>query len=167
MVDTTERIVHPIPPVVDESCRILILGSFPSVKSRKEGFFYGHPQNRFWRMLAAVLSEKIPTTIQEKQSLLLRHHIAMWDVIASCEIRGSADASVRNAVPVDIGQITRNARINRVICNGTLAGKLYRQHLQQAAGMEAIVLPSTSPANAAWSLERLVEAWKPFLLDKM
>lgn len=167
MADTAERIVHPIPPVVDESCRILILGSFPSVKSRREGFFYGHPQNRFWRMLAAVLSEKIPTTIQEKHSLLLRHHIAMWDVIASCEIRGSADASVRNAVPVDIGQITRNARINRVICNGMLAGKLYRQHLQQAAGMEAIVLPSTSPANAAWSLERLVDAWKPFLLDKL
>lgn len=163
MADTAARIVHPIPPVVDESCRLLILGSFPSVKSREEGFFYGHPQNRFWRMLAAILSEDVPTTIAEKQSLLLRHHIALWDVIASCEIQGSSDTSVRNAMPVDIGRITRVAHIKGVICNGALAGRLYRRYLQPSLGMEGIVLPSTSPANAAWSLDRLIAAWKPFL----
>lgn len=164
MADTAERIVHPIPPVVDENCRILILGSFPSVKSRKEGFFYGHPQNRFWRMLAAVFSEERPTTIAEKQSLLLRHHIALWDVIAACEIRGSSDASIKDAAPVDIARITSSAHINRVICNGALAGRLYRRYLQPILGLEAIVMPSTSPANAAWSLERLTEAWKAALL---
>jgi len=155
-----ERITHPFPPVVDEHCRILILGSFPSVKSREDGFFYGHPQNRFWRMLARIFDESVPTSIPEKESLLLRHSIALWDVIASCEINGSSDASVRNAVPVNIAQVMETASIRRVICNGALAGKLYRQHLLPITGLEPLVLPSTSPANAAWSLERLAEAWR-------
>lgn len=163
MPNAAERVVHPFPPVVDENCRILILGSFPSVKSREEGFFYGHPHNRFWKMLAAVFQEERPISISDKKALLLRHHIALCDAIASCEICGSSDASVRNAVPVDIGQITQTARINRVICNGALAGKLYQRYLQPVTMMEAIVLPSTSPANAAWSLDRLMEAWRPFL----
>lgn len=154
---------HPFPPVVDAGCRTLILGSFPSVKSRENAFYYGHPQNRFWRMLAAVFDETVPASIAEKEALLLRHGIALWDVIASCEIIGSSDASVRNAVPVDIAQVTGVAPIRRIICNGALAAKLYRKHLMPLTGIEAIVAPSTSPANAAWSLERLTAEWRRLL----
>ena len=154
-----EHITHPFPPVVDENCRMLILGSFPSVRSREDGFFYGHPQNRFWRMLTAVLGEAVPQDIPAKKAMLLRHHIALWDVIASCEISGSSDASVKNAIPVDIAQVMDVAHIERVICNGALAGKLYKRYLLPSTGIEATVLPSTSPANASWSLERLIQAW--------
>ena len=154
-----EHIEHPFSPVVDENCRLLILGSFPSVKSREDGFFYGHPQNRFWKLLAEVFGEVVPTTIPEKRALLLRHHIALWDVIASCDIEGSSDASVKNSVPVDITIVTGVAPIEHVICNGALAGKLYKRYLQPRTGLEAVVLPSTSPANAAWSLDRLRDAW--------
>lgn len=155
---------HPFPPVADARCRTLILGSFPSVKSREQGFFYGHPQNRFWRMLAAVYGEEIPADIPQKKALLLRHHLALWDVIASCDITGSSDASIRNAVPVDIAQITDVAPIERVICNGALSGKLYRKHLLPLIGVEPLILPSTSPANAAWSLEKLAQVWKDALI---
>ena len=160
-----QKLEHPFPPVVDEACRILILGSFPSGKSREDGFFYGHPQNRFWKILAAICREKIPTDIQEKRMLLLRHHIALWDVIASCEIEGSSDASVRNAVPVDISLITNAATIERVICNGKLAAKLYHQHLEKLVGLPAVAMPSTSPANASCSLEKLIQAWQSALLQ--
>ena len=160
-----QQIEHPFPPVVDEECRILILGSFPSVKSREDGFFYGHPQNRFWKMLATIFREELPTDIQEKRTLLLRHHIALWDVIASCEIEGSSDASVRNAVPVDISLITNVAPIERVICNGKLAAKLYHQHLEKLVGLPAVAMPSTSPANASCSLEKLIQAWQSALLQ--
>lgn len=160
-----EHITHPFPPVVDENCRILILGSFPSVKSREDGFFYGHPQNRFWRLLAAVYGENTPGTIADKQAFLLRHHIALWDVIASCTIEGSSDASVKDAVPVDILKVTQRAKIEHIFCNGNLAGKLYQQHLQSVTGLPAKTLPSTSPANAAWSLPRLLSVWKPALTD--
>ncbi len=154
---------HPFPPVADESCRVLILGSFPSVKSRENAFFYGHPQNRFWRMLAAIFDEDVPVTAAEKTALLLRRHIALWDVIASCEITGSSDASVKNAVPVEIRRVTDAAPIERVICNGALAARLYRRHLQPVTGIEAAVGPSTSPANAAWSLSKLVDEWRRLL----
>ncbi|MGN0746535.1 MAG: DNA-deoxyinosine glycosylase, partial [Aristaeellaceae bacterium] len=153
------------PPVAGPESRTLILGSFPSVRSREEGFFYGHPRNRFWPMLAAIYHEETPLTIPEKQSLILRHGLALWDVIASCRIEGSSDASVRDAVPVDIARVTAIAPIERVICNGSLAGRLYAQHLQPALGIEALALPSTSPANAAWSLSRLTEAWRGALLN--
>lgn len=159
-----QHVEHPFPPVVDENCRVLILGSFPSVVSRADGFFYGHPRNRFWPMLAGIFDEAEPLIIPDKTALLLRHHLALWDVIASCRIEGSSDASVRDAVPVDIRRVLDVADIQRIICNGALAGKLYRQHLQPITGMEAIVLPSTSPANAAWSLPRLMDSWKSILL---
>lgn len=157
------QVKHPFPPVVGPESRILILGSFPSVRSREEGFFYGHPRNRFWPMLAAIYDEETPLTIPGRQSLILRHGLALWDVIASCRIEGSADATVRDAVPVDIARVTEVAPIRRVICNGALAGRLYAQHLQPQLHLEATVLPSTSPANAAWSLPRLTERWRKAL----
>ena len=160
-----QQFAHPFPPVVDKDCRILILGSFPSVKSRKDGFFYGHPQNRFWRVLASVFADETPTDIPGKKAFLLKHHIALWDVIASCEIKGSSDASVKNAVPVDISRVLDTARIEHVICNGSLAYKLYQQHLEPIIGIKAIALPSTSPANAAFSMDKLIDAWQSALLQ--
>lgn len=154
-----EQFAHPFEPVVDRCCRTLILGSFPSVKSRENAFYYGHPQNRFWRVLAAVFEEAVPADVTAKKALLLRHGVALWDVIAQCEIEGSSDASVQNAIPVDIACVTDVAPIRQVICNGALAAKLYKKHLLPVTGVEAVVLPSTSPANAAWSLERLTAAW--------
>lgn len=150
---------HPFPPVFDDCSRILILGSYPSVKSRQDGFFYGHPQNRFWPMLAAIFAEPAPASVDEKKALLLRHGLALWDVIADCEITGSSDASIRNAVPVDVARITAHAPIARILCNGATAGRLYKKHLQTVTGLEAVVLPSTSPANAAWRMSALVDAW--------
>ena len=155
---------HPFEPVVSPESRTLILGSFPSVKSREQGFYYGHPQNRFWRVLAELYREPLPLTIPDKQALILRHGLALWDVIASCEITGSSDASVRNAVPVDIARVMQAADIRRVICNGALSAKLYARHLLPVTGFGALTLPSTSPANAAWSLPRLVDAWGQALI---
>ena len=152
-------VAHPFDPVVSPESRVLILGSFPSVKSREQGFYYGHPQNRFWRVLAEIYHEPLPLTIEAKRALVLRHGLALWDVIASCDITGSSDASVKNAVPVDIARVMRAADIGTVICNGALSGKLYARYLQPTTGIEALVLPSTSPANAAWTLPRLAAAW--------
>lgn len=151
---------HPIPPLFDADSRILILGSFPSVKSREGQFFYHHPQNRFWRVLAAVLEEEVPASIAEKTAFLHRNHIALWDVIGSCEIAGSSDSSIRNVVPNDLSRIFQAAQIQAVFCNGSTSHRYYCRYAQAAAGMEAMALPSTSPANAAWSLDRLAEKWK-------
>ena len=153
-------IIHPIEPVFDENSRILILGSFPSVKSREEMFFYGHPQNRFWKVLAAVCETEIPCTVDEKKRLLRSNHIALWDVIASCEIQGSADSSIRNVVPNDLSEILNTAKIDRIFVNGKTSEKYYKKYLLGTVGREAVCLPSTSPANAAWTLEKLIEAWK-------
>ena len=158
-----ERIDHPIPPLYDRSSRILILGSFPSVKSREAMFFYGHPQNRFWPVLAAVLGCERPTTIEEKKRLALTHHIALWDAIASCEITGSSDSSIREAVPTDLTPILKTAPIRQIFCNGATSYQLYCRHQQKLTGREAVKLPSTSPANAAWSIERLTQAWSVIL----
>ncbi|MCR5206871.1 MAG: DNA-deoxyinosine glycosylase [Eubacterium sp.] len=158
-----KTIVHPIPPVYDENSRVLILGSFPSVKSREYGFFYGHPQNRFWRVIAEITGEEIPVTNDEKGALLIRNNIAVWDVIHSCEISGSADSSIKNAVPNNIMKIINNSNIERIFTNGKKADELYRRYLESETGIKAVCLPSTSPANAAWSLERLKEKWKEIL----
>ncbi|MBQ8654578.1 MAG: DNA-deoxyinosine glycosylase [Clostridia bacterium] len=160
-----QSVEHPFPPVFSPSSRILILGSFPSVRSREEGFFYGHPRNRFWPMLAGIYGEDAPVTISDRQSLILRHNLALWDVIAFCRIEGSSDASVKDARPVELRIITDAAPIRRIICNGALAGKMYRRHLQTLTGLEPLILPSTSPANAAWSLERLICAWRSALTE--
>lgn len=154
-----QRQNHEFPPVYDEASEILILGSFPSVKSREMQFFYGHPQNRFWKLIAELHGEKKPETIEEKKSLLLRYHIALWDVIASCDIAGSSDSSIRNVVPNDISYIIERSRIQKIYANGGKAKQLYDRYLAEKVGMEAVLLPSTSPANAAYSLERLKECW--------
>ena len=154
-----QAVAHPFEPVVSPGSHVLILGSFPSVKSREQGFYYGHPQNRFWRVLSEVYREPLPLTIPAKRELVLRHGLALWDVIASCEITGSSDASVKNAVPVNIARVMRVADIRQVLCNGALSGRLYAKYLLPVLGIEALVLPSTSPANAAWTLPKLVAAW--------
>ena len=153
-------LTHPIPPVWAADSRILILGSFPSVKSREAGFFYGHPQNRFWRVTAAVFGEACPETIPERRAFLLRRRIALWDVIASCEIVGSSDSKIRNARVNDLREILSGAPIERIFVNGRTAERLYRKYDEPVTGRPAICLPSTSPANAAWSLERLTDAWR-------
>ncbi|MBQ6125899.1 MAG: DNA-deoxyinosine glycosylase [Erysipelotrichaceae bacterium] len=151
---------HQIEPVYDKDSKILILGSFPSVRSRKAGFFYGHPQNRFWKTVAAVFEEDVPATIEEKKKMLLRNGIALWDVVASCEIEGSSDSSIRNVKPNDIKKLIGKTSISRIYVNGRTALKLYRKYLEEQLDMEAAVLPSTSPANAVYSLDRLVEEWR-------
>ena len=154
-----EHIIHPIPPLYDAQSRILILGSFPSVKSREAQFFYGHPQNRFWKVLAAVLDCPVPQTIPEKQAMLHANHIALWDVIASCDIEGSSDSSIKNAVPNDLTPILTTADIRQIYCNGATSHRLYQKYLAPLTGRDAVKLPSTSPANAAWQLERLTQEW--------
>ncbi len=153
-------IIHPISPVYDKDSRILILGSFPSVKSREEGFFYGHPQNRFWKVVAAVFDETVPKTIDEKKEFLLRNHIAVWDVIQSCDIEGSSDSSIKNVTANDLNVILNNADIEAIFVNGKTALKYFDKYTKPSVGRSAICLPSTSPANAAWNLERLVEDWE-------
>ena len=152
--------IHPIPPLFDEDSRVLILGSFPSVKSREANFFYGHPQNRFWKVIAKVFDEDVPTTIEEKKKLILSNHLAMWDVIAECDIEGSSDSSIKNVVTNDLSVILDNAPIRKIIVNGKTAEKMYNRYNLKKTGIDAMVLPSTSPANAAWSLDKLVEAWE-------
>jgi hypoxanthine-DNA glycosylase len=153
-------IIHPIEPVFDGKSKVLILGSFPSVKSREQGFFYGHPQNRFWRVMAEVCGVDAPVTIEEKKHLLLDNGIAVWDVIHSCEISGSADSSIKNAVPNEISFILENSNIKQIYTNGKKADSLYKKYIEKSVGIEAVCLPSTSPANAAWSFEKLCECWK-------
>lgn len=159
-------VVHPIPPVYRADSRILILGSFPSVKSRETGFFYGHPQNRFWKVTAAVCGEEVPQTVEEKKAFLLRNHIAVWDVIASCVITGSSDASIRDVVPNPLQDILECADIRQIYCNGATAWKYYRKYQEKQLGREAVRLPSTSPANAAWSVERLLGEWSQCFIGK-
>lgn len=175
-----QHISHGFEPVFDERSRILVLGSFPSVLSRENAFYYGNPQNRFWRVMAACLGEPVPQnegglsddgrplTLEEsiaaKKQMLLEHGIALWDVIASCDIKGSSDASIKNVVPAQVERVLEKAHIGAVICNGGTAGRLYKRYLQWQVGLAAHVLPSTSPANAAWRLERLTARWQEELL---
>ncbi len=150
---------HPIPPIYNEKSKILILGSFPSVKSREIEFFYGHSQNRFWRVIAALFDCPMPQTIDEKRELLLTNGVAVWDVIGSCEITGSSDSSIKNVVPNDLGEIFAVADIKQIFVNGKTAEKYYNKYMKEKYGREAVCLPSTSPANAVWTFERLVDEW--------
>ena len=160
-----EHIVHSFEPVYDKASEILILGTLPSVKSRENNFYYGHKQNRFWKVLATLLKEPVPETIEEKKAVLLAHRIALWDVIQSCDIKGSSDSSIKNVQPTDIGMILEKTNMTQIYANGNKAGQLYKRYQFPVTGIEATVLPSTSPANAAWSLARLCEAWKTILHD--
>lgn len=151
--------IHPFAPVFDRDSRILILGSFPSVRSREEGFYYGHPRNRFWQMLAALTEDTIPRSVEEKRAFLAARHIALWDVIASCEIEASADSSIRGAKPNDLSPLLAQTKIEAIFTNGKIADRLYRASF----GETAVCLPSTSPANAAWTLPKLIDAWRVIL----
>ncbi len=153
-------IVHPIPPLYDKNSKTLILGSFPSVKSREAEFFYGHPQNRYWAVVAEVFECKKPETTEEKKEFVLSHNLAMWDVIGQCEIEGSADSTIKNVTANDLSVILNSCQIERIFVNGKTAEKYYNKYTYPKTGIKAICLPSTSPANAAWSIPKLVDAWK-------
>ncbi len=137
-----------------------MLGSFPSPKSREQGFFYGHPQNRMWNVLARVFDEPVPATVERRRDFLLRNHIAMWDVLASCTITGASDASIADEVPNDLTALLDVAAIREVYCAGATASRLYAKHLEAAIGRPCIPMPSTSPANAAVSVDDLVDRWR-------
>ena len=163
------RLVHEFPPIYDSRSRLLILGSFPSVRSREENFYYGHPQNRFWKLIARICHADIPTTTEEKKALCLLNGIALWDVIESCEIEGSSDSSIKNVAVSDLSVILDNCSIEQIFVNGTAAYKLYVKYQQKETGKTAVKLPSTSSANAAWSFDRLYGEWRVIgkYIDKM
>ena len=156
---SSSRIEHPFGPLFNERSRILILGSFPSVKSREQSFFYGHPQNRFWKVVSAVFGCQVPVTIGQKKELILNHELALWDSIASCVITGSSDASIREVRANDLRLILDQSPIERIYCNGRKSYEMYEKYIRANIGREAVCLPSTSPANAQFSLEKLIEAW--------
>lgn len=158
-VDNHTYIKRNFGPVYDANSKILILGSFPSVKSREAAFFYGHPQNRFWKIMGALFDCEIPEDISEKKKILLQNKVALWDVIEECEIVGSSDSSIRNVVPVDIMRILNSANITGIYCNGTTSYKLFMKYLYPVCRRTPVNLPSTSPANAAWSVDRLISRW--------
>ena len=154
---------HPFKPIFDENSKILILGSFPSVISRKLGFYYANPQNRFWHVLAGILNTPLPKSMDEKINFLLAHRIAIYDAAISCEIKGSSDAKMTAVVPVNLEPIFSVARVVQVFANGGKAHEICEKYLKNqilnATGKEVVKLPSTSPANANFSFERLVREW--------
>ena len=155
-----QTIVHPLEAEFDKNSRILILGSFPSVKTRKYGFFYGNKQNRFWKLLSLIFEDEIGEKIEDKKEFLQRYQIALWDVIYKCDIIGSSDSSIKNVEPTDLSKIIKTARIQNIYCNGGLSYELYKKYQRKNLGMDAFKLPSTSPANARYSLEDLFDSWK-------
>lgn len=165
-IQESNRIFHTFSPIYNENSRILILGSFPSVKSRENQFYYGHPKNRFWKVVAGVYDVKVPETIEEKKEMLMELGIAIWDVIASCRIHGSSDSSIRDVEVNDFSTILKESKVRKIYVNGTKAYELYEKYAKERTGIPAVKLPSTSPANAAWSVEKLIEAWKCILPDE-
>lgn len=163
-----ERVTHTFLPIYNKESKVLILGTAPSVKSRENHFYYGHPQNRFWKVLAEVTGSNLPLSIEEKKDFLLANGIAIYDVIESCDIQGSSDSSIRNVVPADLTEILNTTGKIPIFGNGGTAFRLYQKHQQKETQIPMVLLPSTSPANAAWNLERLTEAWRkqlaPYLL---
>ena len=153
-------LTHTFGPLYDGRSRILILGSFPSVKSREANFFYGHPQNRFWKVIAALTGNPVPVSIEEKKVLLHSSHIALWDTIWQCDIIGSSDSSIRNVTPTDLSIILDNAPIRQIFCNGSASANLFHKYQEQTLHRTAVKLPSTSLANAAFSVEKLIREWQ-------
>ena len=158
-----ERVSHEFPAIFDRESRVLLLGSIPSPKSREVGFYYGHPQNRFWKVLAAVLGEDVPATIPQKKAMLRRRHVALWDVLESCTIVGASDTSIENVVPNKISRVVKGSKVSRIFCTGATAYRLYQKYCARDVGIDAVKLPSTSPANCAVSMEKLVEAYRAIL----
>jgi hypoxanthine-DNA glycosylase len=158
------RLIHPLEPFIRRDSRILILGSFPSVKSRESGFYYGNPQNRFWKLVAGLLSEETPGTLEQKQAMLVKHRIALWDVIQSCEIEGSSDNSIRNAQPTCITERIRGTDLRCIHINGAAAGRLFKKYQAAEVRLPYDILPSTSAANASYTMDRLAERWSVILL---
>lgn len=152
-------LVHTFEPVWDENSKVLVLGTFPSVKSREHGFYYGHPQNRFWKVIAAITGQYMPVTTGDKKKLLLANNIAVWDVIASCSIKGSSDSSIRDVAVNKLLPLLAGSRITGIYANGAKAYELYMKYSYKETGMEITRLPSTSPANAAYTLEKLINEW--------
>ena len=161
--NTRTRVTHEFPALFDANSEVLLLGSIPSPKSREVGFYYGHPQNRFWKVLATVLGETIPETIPQKKAMLKRHHIALWDVLDSCSIIGASDTSIEDVVPNDIATLLAKTKIKHIFCTGATAHKLYEKYCEKATGIKAVKLPSTSPANCAVKFEKLVEAYREIM----
>ena len=159
------HVTHTFEPVYNGESRVLVLGTFPSVKSRESAFYYGHPQNRFWKVTAAIVKEKVPVSIEEKKSMLLKHGIAIWDVISSCDIKGSSDSSIKSVVPNDVGGLLGKSKIIKIYGNGAKACELYDKFVREQTGIDIQKLPSTSPANAMYQLERLQKEWGR-ILDK-
>lgn len=151
---------HNIQPIYNDYSTILILGSFPSVKSREAQFFYHHPQNRFWKILASLFEENIPISIDDKKAFLLKHHIAVWDVIESCDIKGSSDSSIQNVKVNDLSIILNHSPIRYILTNGKKSHQLYQKYCLPITQIEDICLPSSSPANAQYSLEKLIHEWQ-------
>lgn len=150
---------HPFEPIYNANSKVLILGTFPSVKSREQSFYYAHSQNRFWKVIASLTHTPLPITIEAKKTMLLEHGIAVWDVIESCEITGSSDSSIKNVVPIDFSRILEQSSIQRIFANGATAHKLYQTYCEAKTGFPITKLPSTSPANAAFSLDKLIQEW--------
>lgn len=163
MKSKASTIIHPIPPTFDEHSRILILGSFPSVKTREMMYFYGHPQNRFWKVVAALYKEDVPMTVTERHDFLLRNRIALWDSIHQCSIVGSSDSTIKDVIPNDLTPILNAAPIETIYCNGKKSAEMYKKYIEPQIKREAVTLPSTSPANAAWTLDKLIDAWSVIL----
>lgn len=161
-----QHVEHTFEPVYDGESEILILGTFPSVKSREQNFYYGHPQNRFWKVLAKLTEEELPKTVEEKKKLLLRHHIAIWDVIQSCDIIGSSDSSIKNVVPANLNRVLKESRITKIFANGDKAYRLYKKYCQEETGQPAVKLPSSSPANAIFTLDRLTDVWGELIFEE-
>ena len=159
----SERITHAFHPVFDSESRVLILGTMPSPKSRELGFYYSHPRNRFWPVLARIFGEDIPETPEDKANFALRHKIALWDVLAECDIEGASDSSIKNAVPNDISIVLNSADIKAIFTTGATAAKFYKKFIEPESKIPAISLPSTSPANAKSGIEELVEEYRKIL----
>ena len=159
------KVIHPFEPIYNQNSKILILGSFPSVKSREDEFYYAHPQNRFWKVLEKIYHEKIENSKEGKTNFLLEHEIAIWDSIYSCEIENSEDASIKNAVPNNLAPLLENSKIDKIFCNGNASYQVFQKYYHQKILLPVRALPSTSPANARYSLEKLVQIWSENLLD--
>lgn len=160
---TRTRVTHEFPALYDRESQVLLLGSIPSPKSREMAFYYGHPQNRFWKVMATVLGESVPETIAQKKAMLKKHHVALWDVLDSCTIVGASDTSIEDPVPNNIKELVKKSKVSRIFCTGATAYNLYQKFCAKEVGIDAVKLPSTSPANCAVSLEKLIEAYKKVL----